>query len=177
MKKIAFITRYFGMRHADVVQAISSEIAADAINIGVDPARIRRIPNGVAASPALPTEFERAHARERLGLPQSETIVLYVGRLEKEKGVADLLAVWEEGGDRPLPQLVLVGSAGIHEPVDVEVLPAKVMRLEWTPDVASCLTAADFFVLPSYVEGMSNAMLEAMGRGLPVIATRVGAGE
>jgi glycosyltransferase involved in cell wall biosynthesis len=177
MKKVAFVTQFFGIRHADAVQAISNEIAADALAIGVDPRRIHRIPNGVAASSAIPSVSDRSEARARLGLSGSDTVVLYLGRLEREKGVADLIAVWDEIGDQPFPSLLLVGSLGLHQPVDVGLLPPKVSRREWTGDVASYLTAADIFALPSYVEGMSNAMLEAMGRGLPVIAARSGAAD
>ena len=102
-------------------------------------------------------------------------MVLYLGRLEQEKGVADLVSAWRRPDAGALPALVLVGSPGLHEPVDLDPAPPRVIVRSWTGDVAGYLAAADVFALPSHVEGMSNAMLEAMAAGLPVIASRVGA--
>jgi glycosyltransferase involved in cell wall biosynthesis len=175
--RVSLLTRFYGIRNATVVQAISDEIASDAIRIGVAPARIRRIPNGVVIGGGRGAPSDRAGARERLGLPATACLVLYMGRLEREKGVADLVAVWQGLDAPPGAKLVLVGSAGLHEPVDPDPIPPGVIVRPWTGDVASYLAAADVFALPSHVEGMSNAMLEAMAAGLPVIASRVGAAD
>ena len=119
-------------------------------------------------------DIERAAARQLLGIRESEVMVLNSARLEREKGGADLLAAW---GMRPpvKGRLVIIGAKGIKEPVDVARLPARAEYRGWTDDVEVYLRAADVFVLPSHVEGMSNALLEAMAMGLPCVATRVGA--
>ena len=176
MRPVSLLTRFYGIRHAAVIQAISGEIAADAVRIGVDSARIRRIPNGVVVGSKGGTA-DRNVARQRLGLPPTGCVVLYLGRLEQEKGVADLVSAWRGPDAGALPTLVLVGSPGLHEPVDLDPAPPRVIVRSWTGDVAGYLAAADVFALPSHVEGMSNAMLEAMAAGLPVIASRVGAAE
>jgi len=53
-------------------------------------------------------------------------------------------------------------------------LDGRVLMLGERQDVARILRALDVFALPSLGEGISNALLEAMASGLPVIATRVG---
>ena len=171
-RRVARLTRYYGIRHADVVQAISSEIAEDLSRIGVSGERIRAIPNGVRIPPLR--DAEKASARQRLGIDETRVMVLNSARLEREKGGADLLAAWAA---RPVPrgQLVIIGANGIKEPVDVSSLPVNAEYRGWTDDVGAYLSAADIFVLPSHVEGMSNALLEAMAMGLPCVATRVGA--
>lgn len=171
-RRVAKVTRYFGIRRANVVQAISREIADDLRAISVQPDRVRTIPNGVRI-PQIRAGL-RAETRERLGLHDSEVVVLTAARLEREKGVGDLLTAWRI---RPLNQghLLIVGSMGIKEPVDVSLLPPGAQYLGWTADIEPYLAATDVFVLASHSEGMSNALLEAMALGLPCVATRVGA--
>jgi glycosyltransferase involved in cell wall biosynthesis len=174
LRHVAWITRFHGLRHATVVQAISDEIARDLRGIGVRDERIVRIPNGVRI-PKQPTSADRRHARERLGLSTESVVVLYSGRLEIEKGVDDLLAAWRSQPPALDARLLLVGSPGMKHPVDLRRLPPAVEHRPWSTDIGSYLAAADIFVLPSHAEGMSNALLEAMAAGLASIATRVGA--
>jgi glycosyltransferase involved in cell wall biosynthesis len=94
--------------------------------------------------------------------------------MEREKGVADLIRAWQRLG-APTAQLLLVGSPGRKDPVPTSELPLGVEHRPWTLKVEDYLVAADVVVLPSYVEGMSNALLEAMAMGITCIATRVGA--
>ena len=53
-------------------------------------------------------------------------------------------------------------------------LGPKVVFLSPTPEIARAYRAADAFVLPSFSEGLSNSLLEAMASGLAVVASRVG---
>jgi glycosyltransferase involved in cell wall biosynthesis len=170
---VALVTRYYGIRHATLIQAISDEIASDVMRIGVPAERIRLIPNGVVPRPRL-TPADRASARGRLGLPSDALVVLFAGRLEREKGVDDLISVWRAGKPEH-GVLLLLGSAGIKDPVSMEDLPDGAEFRPWSSDVASYMAASDIFVLPSHVEGMSNSLLEAMAAGVASISTRVGA--
>jgi glycosyltransferase involved in cell wall biosynthesis len=173
LRPIAPVTRFYGIRHATLIQAISEEIASDLRELGVSDDRIRRIPNGVAV-PRL-TTANRAEERSRLGLPPDSLIVLFAGRMEADKGVGDLIAVWRAWSPPPDRILVLLGSPGRKDPIDLDDLPATAEHRPWSSDVGAYLAAADIFVLPSYAEGMSNALLEAMAASVPPIASRVGA--
>jgi glycosyltransferase involved in cell wall biosynthesis len=175
LRHVAVLTRFYGIRHSTVVQAISDEIAADVMRLGVPPNRIIRIPNGIVPPGELPTRADRGAARARLGLRADGLVVLFAGRLEQEKGVEDLLAVWAKSTITSEATLLLLGSPGLKHPVAMTRLPPNAEHRPWSSDIGSYLTAADIFVLPSYAEGMSNALLEAMSMGLPCIASRVGA--
>jgi glycosyltransferase involved in cell wall biosynthesis len=93
------------------------------------------------------------------------------------KGVLELLQVWDDPALAPNARLLLVGGTEWSQ-LRGSVAPSERIDVrEWTPAIEDCYRAADIFVLPSYTEGMSNALLESMACGLPAVATRVGAAE
>jgi len=176
LRALAWLTRYVGIRSAHRLQAISAEIEADLIGLEIPRYRIVRIPNGLAADTYYPpTPAERAALRRHLGLPVDEVLVLFAGRFARYKGILDLIEAWRGLDHRREASLILVGEAAADAPVgDLPVAPRMIVR-PWASNVVDYLRACDVFVLPSYAEGMSNALLEAMGCGMAVIATRVGA--
>src|SRR5690606_23608609 len=121
--------------------------------VGVDERRILRLPNGVEVGGA-PSPLERAEARKALGLPGTGTLVLYLGRFSRYKGVADLVEAWGR-----LPEavtghahLLLVGYRPDRPPEEqLELTPdhATVIVHQWTDRAPDYLRAADVFVLPS----------------------------
>ena len=118
--------------------------------------------------------------RSELDLPRDRRIVLYVGYLLKEKGLFELLRVFDRIHQRhPDAMLVLCGEG--KDGAALKSLAASLNRdaIRFVgavePDrVSRYMQAADLFVLPSYGEGMPNAVMEAMACGLPVVATQVG---
>jgi len=102
--------------------------------------------------------------------------VLFVGRLSRQKGLHLLLRAWQHA---PLSgsRLILVGGTSTVAPMGLAEVDSAVIVRPWTADIVSYYRAVDAFVLPSLVEGMSNALLEAMACGLACVATRVGAAE
>lgn len=167
---------------------------------GIPLESIDRIPNGVpvpgpadgAPSPGEWRRERRDAARrrleERLGVTLPEFLVGSVGRLEPVKGHRALLEavarlIPRSGGAPHGPGLnrlgvVLVGDgrerAALEAIASRPPLAGRVWILGERPDAAEILPALDLFVLPSLSEGMSNALLEAMAEGIPVIATRAG---
>ena len=154
--------------------AISREIDAELADLGVAADRRCFIPNGVDVERFRPaSDLERAELRARLGVGDRR-LAIYAGRLVPEKRVEDLLAAWERVRlALPCSELAVLGT-GACEAELRRAAPAGVRFVGDVPDVAPYLRAADAFVLPSSAEGLSNALLEAMAAGLPVVATAVG---
>jgi glycosyltransferase involved in cell wall biosynthesis len=176
LRRVARLTRYHGLRHAACVQAISAEIELDVARLGIPPARIAAIPNGFDPTAFRPASgHERLAVRRTLGFTPQRPVVLYLGRFAAYKGMDDLLAAWSRIGPAYDAELVLVGFVALEDPFPIPTgLPCVQVR-DWTANPAEFYQAADVFVLPSHVEGMSNSLLEAMACGLPVVATSVGA--
>ena len=176
--RAARFTRWYGLRHATRVQALSEELEAELRGIGVTGDRVVRIPNGMdfagydAADDAL-----RRSRRTELGLPRDKQLVLFVGRFSRYKGVEDLLAAWRRL-ERDDAVLVMVGATETtDDPIHEIPRDRGVITRGWQADVRPYLQAADIFVSPSHADGMSNALLEAMASGLAIVATSVGAAE
>lgn len=106
--------------------------------------------------------------------------VLFLGWLHRDKGVLDLMrTIPDILRSVPEATFVLAGTGDI----DSMTTLARSLRVEqavrwpgWVDGAEkdNLLRKADVFVLPSYYEGLPLGMLEAMARGVPVVATRVG---
>lgn len=175
-KWVARITRHVGLLGADMVQAISAPIEEKLLERGVRSGNIVRIPNGLATTRWTASDAEdRAAARRALDLPLDSVLVLFAGRFSREKGLRDLLDTWSQMPRLDRAKLVLVGAPSDDIPEDSIEQSDHVIVRGWSEDLAQYYRAADIFVLPSHVEGMSNTLLEAMCSGLAVVATNVGA--
>ena len=145
-----------------------------------DPTRVEvwRNPVDLKCYPQI-TAGERADSRFALGLEPTDRVVACVARFDPVKGVDVLLDAWKivERAD-PSARLLLVGDGPLRdellEHAERLTRPDSVKFLGYRDDIPAVLAAADVAVLPSRSEGLPLAALEALGRGLPVIATRAG---
>lgn len=143
---------------------------------GADPARLTVIPNGIDP---LPYDFAPTCSRESLGVPADAPLVLCVGRLDEQKGLAFLLDAAEQViAARPDWHLVMVGDGPERDHLhrrtaENQALSGRVHWLGRRNDVPSLLKAADLLVLASLWEGMPNVVLEAMAARRAVVATAV----
>lgn len=124
---------------------------------------------------------DRDEVRKQLGWPVKSVVATYVGGFVESKGMRELAAAAEPllrkyenfqlacVGDGPARDRLLALRSRLDRDSAV-ILPGRVPPEE----VPRLLQASDFFVLPSYSEGMPQAVVEAMNCGLPVVATRVG---
>jgi len=171
-------------RKAQAIVAPSQAIEDELLAAGYPPERIQRIANGVAIPAAFGPEQELAAravfeaANPRLHLAPGAPLAVYAGRLDRAKGLTDLVAAWEElAAQRPQARLWLAGEGpyrkDIEEQIEARGLSGRVVLAGVFDSVDELLAAADVFVLPSEEEGMSLALLEAMAAGLPVVASDI----
>lgn len=141
--------------------------------------KFRKIYNGVAPIPAW-TEEERQAFRAREGIPEGAAVILSVSNFYPYKGHADLVeAAAIVAATVPEVLFLLVGrDAGTLEEcrrLARERVPEHAIRfLGDRADVPDLVRACDLFVHPSHEEGFSNAILEAMAGGKPVVVYDVG---
>ena len=147
---------------------------------GVAKDRAALIYNGIDTDP-FHGDFDRDAARRQLDIPEGATVLVTVANLIPYKGHHDLInALGALRGSLPKDwRLLVVGrDDGIEE--DLRGLAARhgaadnVLFLGVRADVPDLLRLSDIAVLASEQEGFSNAILESMAAGLPVIATNVG---
>ncbi len=134
------------------------------------------VPNGVP--PRDPQPAARDRIRTRLGLPGDRVVLVVVARLARDKGhlvLAEALKLLDARGvgcdllvvgDGPDRAAITAGYGAIRR--------SRVHLLGQRDDVFDYLDASDVFVFPTLHENLSNALIEAMSAGLPVVATAVG---
>lgn len=166
-------------RLADTVLANAEALRLQGEALGMR-ARWAILRNGVDVERFAGLETREA-ARARLGLDPHRAVVGTIGRLEPRKGHEVLLAAMQQVAARTngtCPQVLLVGDGPLRDALErrtEELGLGHVVRFTGNlSDVRPALAAMDLFVLPSHEEGMSNALLEAMAAGRPVVATAVG---
>jgi len=143
--------------------AVSSLLKRQLIaDLGVPEEKIRVFPNGVDLDRFRP--MDRIEMRRKHSLPMDAFLVVFVGAFDERKGVA---RVCEAIRGMPNTGGVFVGEGPIEPRGDQVIYRGRVPH----EDVAELLAACDAFVLPSQAEGSSNATLEAMACGLPVVVS------
>ncbi|MDZ4057271.1 MAG: glycosyltransferase [Polynucleobacter sp.] len=134
------------------------------------------VPNGVPISPREGCQLRQSVRRE-LGIPESRLLAVCVSRISPEKGYGVLAEALERLSSHAVDlEFVIVGGGADQELVGRfnRTGAPRVRFVGHQDSVARYYCAADVFVMPSLHENLSNALLEAMSFGLPVIATAVG---
>ena len=158
------------LKHGDAIIAMTPESAAELENIGYPGARVLKVTNGIPLLSPTPSHPDSSYTVK----------AMFVGRLSPRKGLVDLLHSWvsvKSRAQQPV-KLRLIGSGPQGDELRALALALglgeTVEFSGYCNDVPVELAKADLFVLPSYSEGNSNAILEAMRAGLPVVTTRLG---
>lgn len=121
----------------------------------------------------------RSETRRALGISNEAIVLLFAGRIVRDKGMVELVQAWQELRSRfPDLQLVVAGEPESQDPIPALTLEslsndARIHLVGWWQDMPRLYSASDIAVLPTYREGFSNVLLEAAAMGLPSVATRV----
>ena len=169
---------------ADAVIALSQGMRADVLAAypELDPERVHVVHNGIDTDLFAPRPD--AEVLARLGIDPTRPIVVYVGRITRQKGLPHLLAA---AGRLPAQaQVVLCASSPDTPDIAAEVeqsvanLQAERTGVVWLreqlprPDLVALLSSSTVFVCPSVYEPLGIVNLEAMACGIPVVASAVG---
>jgi glycosyltransferase involved in cell wall biosynthesis len=152
----------------DAVVCVCHDESRRAQAIGISKARLHVVPNGIKDAEILPSG-----SSAELCWPPDRLKVLFVGRLDAQKGVDVLYAAMQKVGGNA--HAIVVGSSVVGGDAD-DSPPENVQVAGWLsrPRIAGLLAAADVLVMPSRWEAFPFVALEAMRAGVAVIASRVG---
>ncbi len=133
--------------------------------------------NGIdLARYAEATPGSRAAARSALGLPPGGPVIGFIGRLTHDKGIADVLDVFESISiTRNDVHLLLVGDFEVGDPVGGDAQQrvgrrTDITHLPWASDTSTIYPALDLLVFASAREGLPNVPLQAQAAAVPVVA-------
>jgi len=164
---------------ADAITAVSAGLRRRIALEGLPPDRIAVTVNGVDAERFIVSD--RAAAARALGLPDEHRRILFVGKLERVKGVACLIESFARLVARDHDVVLYIVGHGIEraaleQQVTERGLAPRVrfMGAAHPSRVPLWMGATDLLCLPSLHEGCPNVVLEALASGRPVVASQVG---
>lgn len=135
------------------------------------------IPNGIDTR-LFSLNLDKLSKRTEIGVAADSLIITCVARLRMGKGHKTLLSAFEEVSKKyPTAELLLVGDGEkeieLRKQITSYTSKNNIHFLGNREDVSEILTISDIFVLATEAEGMSNAIMEAMATGLPIITTDI----
>ena len=168
----------FAARWTDVLITMNAEdFAAARSTMGSAKTRIEYVPgvgvDTVRYSP--PSDSERRHAREALGVADADFVVGWIGEVVGGKRPGDALEVMRLlAGTQPQSRLLLAGEGRLEETMRRGIARLGVSRtvrlMGWVEDVPGFLQGCDAVLMTSDREGLPKCVMEAMACGLSVVA-------
>jgi len=166
----------WSLKRYERVVAVSQDLYATCLEIGVEPARLSRIDNGIDVA-AWKRRGPAVDSPLRAGVPRGRLVVGAVGRLSDEKGFDLLIEAVTRAALRGADLELWIAGEG-SEKAKLDSLAARsngrVRMLGFRSDVRDLMEAFDIFALSSLREGLPNVVLEAMACEVPLLATRCG---
>jgi glycosyltransferase involved in cell wall biosynthesis len=161
----------YGRRGADHFIVVSHDLARHMVAQGLDAEKITPVYTGIWSEDIRPVERD---LRGELNLGGDTFLLAHVGNDRKVKGFAFLLDALALLDRRGLDfHLVVAGEDYDEEEIATRGLTARVTLLGFS-DVMTVTPNVDCFVLPSRIDALPRALIEATVLGIPAVATRVG---
>ena len=149
-----------------VVSNNQCDVIADGSICGVDTGKFK------------PDEYQREKLRTELNVLPQDTLILFLGRLNRDKGIIDLAKAFTNillvhsnvilllvGSEEDVTFLQVQEMCGIHND--------RLRRVSFTTYPECYMSAADVLCLPSYREGFGQVIVEAAACGVPTVASRI----
>lgn len=169
------------IKRFDQVVAVSKPIYEELLAVGVPQQRLRKISNGIDTLPFRQASNSDVGERMRLelGIAPERFVLGMLGSLTPEKGHIHALKALAQLRQRfPEMMLLIVGDGPLRETLQATAremgISEHVRFFRHRNDVAAVLAVLDVFLLPSLIEGLPMALLEAMASGRAVVASAVG---
>lgn len=157
------------LKRAEIITSVSTSVAQELKEYGVDPHEVKVIGNGVDEKVFIPVQNKN-----------KERFILFTGRLGHRKGLFDLIECGKYiQKDYPDVSFIIVGKGPLSGKMQQRV---KELNLQSTFKFLGYVSKekliqlyhdATLYVMPSHYEGLPTVLLEAMSCGLPVVATAV----
>jgi len=144
---------------------------------GIPHEKLIVIPNGINVNSTLPVTEVSTFAQRQLALPPRTPILLFVGRIDYQKGIDGLVSHADQLLSKlPEFQLVIIGEGPLRSSLQTQASnlrsEARIHFVGQQSDVLEWMRSSRLLLLPTRYEGMPNVVLEAMALGLPVATTR-----
>ncbi len=125
-----------------------------------------------------PDLIVRQEIRACLGIPDNAIVYLFLGRVNKDKGIYDLAYAFAElAGTLPCAHLLVVGPDEEDMDLTLQLIldkcPNQFHRVGFTDRPEDYMASADVICLPSYREGFGSVIIEAASVGLPAVASNI----
>jgi len=170
------------LKRADRIICVSQDLKSKIGTMGItDMSKVYVLYNGTDLNEFKPIEKEEV--RTKVNLPCKKQIITYIGTLKTSKGVYILLDAFlnlVHSVKNKNFHLIFLGEGPEKEKLRNKVksynLESAIDFLGVKPhkEVPLFINASDVIILPSFSEGVPNAILESLACGVPVVATRVG---
>lgn len=170
------------LKHADSIIAVGENLKQDMISDFQIPEN-KIFVNNMGVNREIFKPIDKDKAKNKLKLSKQHKHIVFVGNLIEAKGLRELISAFKKLKiDYPETELHLIGSN--KEPAFLSMLKEKIKKenikdIHFYPPmtqnkIATWMSAADVFVLPSYLEGFGLSALEAMSCHTPVVGSNVG---
>ena len=130
--------------------------------------------SGVDCQKFSPSENYRKELREQLGLSDAHFVFLFLGRVNRDKGIVELLDAFErlsKDRKREMARLLIIGPD--EDDILQNIVNPNIVIRGFTTAPQKFMACADIFCLPSHREGFGSVVIEAAATGLPAIGSNI----
>lgn len=174
LETLTWVYMHWFYSQMDIIYVNSEHYRRCWIERGIPAEKLKILPRGLDTSLFHPAR-RTIDFREKFGARNGEPVLLYVGRISREKDLDVLAAAYRKLRKKhPPTRLVLVGDGPYLKELR-DALPEAVFTGYLSGgDLAKAFASADIFVFPSTTDTFGNVVLEAMASGLPAIVSDTG---